>query len=145
MEKLLLLILLIPNILHAQDSNNPINPNSATLMAQFNKEYIATVNQKRAETGLAPLVVSDSLTKQATHYVNILVGVEKGDVPNGNVDHYFAGMGSPGSEITVQDIIKAHWLGSGDGLFPGIKPHYKQIGIASILRKDDLLNYVIFE
>ncbi len=145
MKQLLLFILLLPICTLAQESANPIHPNSAALMAQFNKEYIVIVNLKRAEASLAPLAVSDSLTKLAAHYVNIFVGLENGDVPSGHVDHEFSGISGLGNEVTVQDVIKAHWVSGGDGRFPGIKPHYTQVGIGSILRKDDLLTYVIFE
>ncbi len=144
MKYTLLFMFLVPVFVFAQEPSNKIHPNSATLMAQFNQEYIAIVNLKRAETSLAPLVVSDSLTKLAVHYVGLFVGIGEGDLPSNTTDHCFAGMG-PGIEITVQDVIKAHWVSGGDGHFPGIKPHYTKVGIGSILRKDDLLSYVIFE
>jgi len=143
--KSLLLLLLLPLSVLAQENDNPINPNSAKLMAAFNKEYIARVNLKRKEIGLNPVVESDSLTKLATHYVGLFIGIGEGDLPSVTTHHYFSGMLISGSEIKVQDIIKAHWVGSGDGRFPGIKPHYTKVGIGGILRTDDLLSYVIFE
>jgi len=144
MKKLFTLIISLPIIAYAQQTANPTNPNSAALMAAFNKEIMATINLKRAETGLIPLVVNDSLTKLATHNVNIYAGIEKGDVSAPNHDHYFTGSG-PAAEITPADIIKVYWLSSANGHFPGIKAHYTHIGIASILRQEDLLNYVIFK
>ena len=144
MKTIYLLFVLLPATVIAQQTTNPINPNSAALMEEFNKEFISTINIKRTEIGLATLVVNDSLTKLASHNVKIYAGIEKGDVSAPNHDHYFTGSG-PAAEITPADIIKVYWLSSANGHFPGIKAHYTHIGIASILRQEDLLNYVIFK
>ena len=136
---------MLPLTILAQEQSNPINLNSETLMATFNQEYISLINAKRAETGLPALVVSDSLTTKAMQLVKIVTGIAEGEMPEYSVDHYFTCQLRQGKEITAADIIKLHWVTSGDGHFPGIKSHYTKIGIASILRKEDLLNYVIFE
>jgi len=137
----IIIFFLLPTILEAQQTDNPIDPNSAELMAAFNDEFITIVNLKRAETSLVPLVVSDSLTQLATHYVGLFIGIGERDLPSNTTDHYFVGCGTKGKEVAVEDVVRAQWVTSGDVRFPGIKAHYTKVGIASILRKEDLLNY----
>lgn len=141
----LILITLLPGALMAQESDNLIHPNSAELMAVLNNDYLISVNLKRAELELKPLIVSDSLTERAFHFVNLFIGIGQGDVPSGNIDHHFSGMGRASGEVTAQDVIKAHWYSAGNGQFPGIKRDYTSIGIGSIIRKEDVLTYVIFK
>ena len=136
----------MPLTTFAQENDNPIHPYSTELMNMINDGYIATVNLKRKELGLSPLVEKDSLDKLALQLLELVTGITEGESPTYNKDHRFTGIAiSPSDSIVAADIIKAHWRSGDDGRFPGIKPHYTKVGIASILRKQDLINYVIFE
>jgi hypothetical protein len=141
----LLIFTFLSTTLVAQESNHLIVPIPAEKKAAFNAQFISIINQKRAETDLAPLVESDSLSKLATQYVGYFVGIGDGDLAPNTVDQYFVGYDTRGKEVDVSDVVRTHWVTSSDGRFPGIKPHYTKVGIGSILKDEQLLNYVIFK